>query len=370
MNMNFYLPTRVITGTDCIRREAHRLASFGDRVLLVTGAHGAKTCGALDDVTAALESQHIRWALYDGIAQNPTVASCRQAADQAIACGARFILGIGGGSVLDAAKAIAVFAANPGMDQAGLYTLNWHRKPLPIVCVGTTAGTGSEVTAVSVLTRADGTKKSITHDSLYPALSITDPAYTSGMSDYYTRSTAIDALAHCVESWFSRKANAISRCWAEEGIRTLLPPLQKIAAHGCCALTEDDRTALYHGSLYGGLAISVTGTLFPHTVGYPLTELFGVPHGIACAFFLPDLVEHLRACEPALTDVFFHTCGCREAELLRIAMAVMPACDVRMTPAQIAALNPRWENNRSLHNTPGQVDGAFVDALYRHHFIR
>lgn len=370
MNMNFYMPTRVITGSGCIRREASRFAALGDRALLVTGAASAKVCGALADVTAALEEQNIAWQLYDGITQNPTVASCQQAAQQAADFGAQFILGIGGGSVLDAAKAIAVFTANPGMDQSALYSLHWENTPLPIVCVGITAGTGSEVTAVSVLTRADGTKKSITHDSLYPVLSITDPAYTAGMSDYYTRSTAVDALAHCVESWFSRKANAISRCWAAEGVRILLPVLQKIAAGGCGVLTADDRTDLYHGSLYGGLAISVTGTLFPHTIGYPLTEQFGLPHGIACAIFLPDLLAHIRTWEPALTDGFFALCGCSERELVQTAAAVMPPCEITMTPAQIQTLAPRWENNRSLRNTPGQVDANFVSDLYTRHFVR
>ena len=370
MTMNFYMPVRIITGPGCICREAHRFTAFGKRALLVTGSNAARSSGALADVTAALESQKIAWCLFDGIRPNPTISSCQEAARQAIDFDAQFILGIGGGSALDAAKAVAVLAANPGMDQGGLYALNWPNKPLPIVCVGTTAGTGSEVTAVSVLTRADGTKKSITHDTLYPALSITDPAYTAGMSDYFTRSTAVDALAHCVESWFSRKANVISRGYAVQGVRILLPVLNKIAQQGCEALTADDRSALYHGSVYGGLAISVTGTLFPHTIGYPLTELFGVPHGIACAVFMPDLLAHIRACAPQLVSRFYRECGCTEAELTHIVTTVTPACDAAMSHAQIEALAPRWVGNRSPQNTPGSIGADFVAALYLRHFGR
>ena len=370
MNMNFYMPTRVIIEKDSIRRHASLFGALGRRVLLVTGAASARRSGALADVTAALDAQGIAWTVYDGIRQNPAVTDCQQAGQSANTFGAAYILGIGGGSVLDAAKAIAVFAANPGMDQAGLYRLDWPQNPLPIVCVGTTAGTGSEVTAVAVLTRQDGTKKSITHDSLYPTLSITDPVYTAGMPDEFTRSTAVDALAHCVESWFSRKANRISRCWAAEGVRILLPRLKKIADSGCSALDEEDRTALYQGSVYGGLAISVTGTLFPHTIGYPLTEQFGIPHGTACAVFLPDLLAHIDICAPRSIDAFCGSCGCTREELVQTVRSVTPACPVTMSRELIASLAPRWQNNRSLTNTPGTVDADFVSGLYTRLFGR
>lgn len=370
MNMHFYIPTRLITGRDCIRQNAALLADCGTRALLITGRSAARRSGALADVTAALEAGGIPWALYDRIPQNPTLAGCQAAAALGVEFRADLVIGIGGGSALDAAKAVAVLVANPGMTQAELYSLHWPISPLPIVCVGTTAGTGSEVTAVAVLTRPDGTKKSITADSLFPTLSITDPGYTASMSDYFTRSTAVDALAHCIESYFSRRANAISKAWALEGVRVLLPELKILAEYGSAGLNHHNRAALYHGSICGGFAISVTGTAFPHTIGYPLTEQFGLPHGVACAVFLPDFLRYNATVMPELAAAFFRGCGSTLDDLLHTVQQVTPAHALAMTTGQICALEPRWHNNRSIQNTWGQLEAAVISELYRKHFCK
>ena len=109
MNMKFFVNTKVITGANCVRDNAEKIASFGKKCLIVTGASSAKKCGALDDVVSALESQGVRYAIYDKIQQNPTVESCFEAGRIAYEIGADFILGIGGGSPLDASKAVAIF---------------------------------------------------------------------------------------------------------------------------------------------------------------------------------------------------------------------------------------------------------------------
>ena len=364
MNMNFYLPTRVITGRDCIRRHAGQITAYGTRAMLITSPSAARRSGALADVTGVLDRAGVPWQLYETIRQNPTLTACQEAARLAADFGADFIIGIGGGSPLDAAKAVAVLTANPGMTQAELYSLVWPRPPLPVVCVGTTAGTGSEVTAVAVLTRSDGVKKSICRDSLFPVLSISDPGYTASLSDRFTRATAVDALSHCIESFFSRKANHISRCWALEGVRVLAGQLAFLVSHGSQALQYENREALYHGSLYGGLAISVTGTCYPHTIGYPLTEQFGIPHGIASAVFLPDFLQYNQQLDPVLMNRFCTGCGWELEALLTLIQAVTPDCTLTMSPAQIQALAPRWKNNKSLLNSPGTIRPDDIAALY------
>ena len=109
MNMKFFVNTKVITGANCVRDNAEKIASFGKKCLIVTGASSAKKCGALDDVVSALESQGVQYVIYDKIQQNPTVESCFEAGRIAYETGADFILGIGGGSPLDASKAVAIF---------------------------------------------------------------------------------------------------------------------------------------------------------------------------------------------------------------------------------------------------------------------
>ena len=168
MNLNSFMPVKLITGAGCVRNSAKELAKLGSVCLIVSGKTAAKASGALQDVTDTLDLNGQKWLQFDGIGQNPKLTDCMAAAQKAIAAGADFILGIGGGSALDAAKCIAVLAANPGLTQAQLYAFDWANPPLKIVAVGTTAGTGSEVTKVSVITTPDGRKKSFHNEAIFP----------------------------------------------------------------------------------------------------------------------------------------------------------------------------------------------------------
>jgi len=236
------------------------------------------------------------------------------------------------------------------------------------VAVGTTAGTGSEVTKVAVITTPDGRKKSFHHEAIFPALALGDPGYTVSLPSEVTRSTAVDALAHCAESFFSRQANHLSRCYAVEGIRLLLPVFRKMADRGCEALDYPDRERLYCASLYGGLAINLTGTCFPHTMGYLLTEVFGIPHGTACAVFHRDFYGYSKATDPGLAAEFLERIGCGEEEYLYLLEALTPPCPVVMDESLIAASHSRWVNNGSLAKTLGTFTPQMADRLLRRKF--
>ena len=369
MTLNSFMPVKLVTGAGCVRGSAKELARLGKTCLIVTGRHSAKVCGAFQDVTDTLGANGQSWVLFDGIGQNPRLTDCMAAAEQAAAAGADFILGIGGGSALDAAKCIAVLAANPGMTQAQLYAFDWAREPLKIVTVGTTAGTGSEVTKVSVITTPDGRKKSFHHEDIFPALSLGDPGYTMSLSPLVTRATMVDVLAHCAESFFSRAANHISRCYAVEGIRLLLPVFRAMAENGCDNLDYDTRETLYCASIYGGLAINVTGTCFPHTMGYLLTETFGIPHGTACAVFQKDFYEYNKAVDPELAAEYLERIGCSEEEYFSLLEKITPPCDIAMEESLIAASHSRWIGNGSIAKCQGEFSADMADALLRRKFL-
>ena len=344
--MEFFLPTRLLTGPDAVYRNAALLRSFGTRCLIVTGGSSAERCGALADAQAALESQNIAWEHFAEICPNPTIESCVAGGKAASAMDAEFILGIGGGSAMDAAKVIAASAANPDLDAAGLYRRNWSNAPLPVVLIGTTAGTGSEVTPVAVITDTDGRKRSFRGEDMYAALAFGDPRYTEFMPDSVTASTGVDALAHCLESYYSKTATDISRAFAFEGTALLLPELRKVADG-----RTPDREKLYNGSILGGMAISVTGTAMPHNLGYLLTEDFGIPHGFACAVFLPDMLS----LDSAHTDALSKRVGTTSYELSELIRTLIPSLDVALTAKQVESLLPRWENNASIQKTVGEV---------------
>lgn len=369
MNLNVFMPVKLVTGADCVRESAKELARLGNVCLIVTGKNSAKVSGALQDVTDTLNSNGQKWLLFDEIGQNPKLTDCMRAAQKAIAAGADFVLGIGGGSAMDAAKCIAVLSANPGLTQAQLYAFDWEKPPLKIVAVGTTAGTGSEVTKVSVITTPDGRKKSFHHEAIFPTLALGDPNYTMALPSMVTRSTMIDVLAHCAESFFSRAANHISRMFAVEGIRLLLPVFRMIAEKGCSDLDYATREKLYCASIYGGLAINVTGTCFPHTMGYLLTEAFGIPHGTACAVFQKDFFEYNKAVVPELAAEFLERIGCSEEEYLGLIERLTPPCEITMDEARIAEAHSRWINNGSLAKCQGVFSADMADAVLCRKFL-
>lgn len=369
MTLNSFMPVKLVTGAGCVRASAKELAKLGRVCLIVTGKRSAKASGAFQDVTDTLDRNGQKWLLFDEIGQNPKLTDCMAAAEKAIAAGADFVLGIGGGSALDAAKCIAVLAANPGLTQAQLYAFDWAKAPLKIVTVGTTAGTGSEVTKVSVITTPDGRKKSFHNEAIYPVLSLGDPNYTMSMPPMVTRATAVDVLAHCAESFFSRSANHISRCYAVEGLRLLLPVFRMMAENGCDTLDYNTQEKLYCASIYGGLAINVTGTCFPHTMGYLLTETFGVPHGTACAVFQKDFYEYNKAVVPELAAEYLERIGCSEEEYFSLIEKLTPPCSITMCEDLIAASHSRWVGNGSMAKCQGTFSADMADEILRRKFL-
>ena len=159
--MNFHVPVNMIMGKGCLRANAAVFSKLGKRCMIVTGKSSAQKSGALDDLVAVLDGAGIEYVIFDGIEQNPSYRSCLAAAEEAKSKNVDFIIGVGGGSPLDAAKAIAVLSTCTDCSAEAMYSMQWDAEPLPILAVGTTAGTGSEVTPVAVITSPEGLKKSL-----------------------------------------------------------------------------------------------------------------------------------------------------------------------------------------------------------------
>lgn len=369
MDMNFFNPVNIVTGKNCIKNNASLFAPFGKKCLIATGKNSAKKSGALDDVISVLDAQKISYVIFDEIEQNPSYISCLRASDMAKEFGAEFIVGIGGGSPLDASKAIAVLAANEDTSAKALYSSNWEKSPLPIIAVGTTAGTGSEVTAVAVITNPDGQKQSFRTNETYPSVAFGDVTYTMSLSPEFTRSTALDALSHCVESYFNRTGNELSRTFALRGISILLEMLDKTAVCDVDPLTYEDREKLYGASLYGGLAICVTGTAFPHALGYFLSEQYGIAHGNACAVYLEEFINHNENVAPDKTAKFFDALRTDKESLVALIKRNLPDLGVKLTEEKIAELSPRYNNNKSLLKCYGNADEEFAVKILKKLFM-
>ena len=286
-NISYFNPTKIISGEGCVKKYEN-FRNFGKRALIVCSRSAARISGALDDVRLLLNQSKISFEIFDRIEQNPFVETCHEAGALAREMNADFIIGIGGGSPLDAAKAIAVFALYPEYEPEDIFKVAFT-KALPVIAIGTTAGTGSEVTQYSILTvRSIENKKSVASPLLFPKVAFLDPVYTHTLPFESTIATAIDALCHAIEGYFSLKANPISDALAERAI--------EIVGRGLIALTRgkfdsDLRAELLYGSTIAGMVIAETGTGFVHAAGYPLTYFDGLVHGTANSYFIADFLE-------------------------------------------------------------------------------
>lgn len=365
MEFDFYMPAKTVSGRDAVLKNSALLKEFGKKCLLVTGGLSARVSGALDDIQEALQKEGISHERYDGIGPNPLISSCHAAGARARDSGADFIIGIGGGSPLDAAKAVAIYAANPDLQPADIYKRVYSNSPLPVVLIGTTAGTGSEVTGVSVLTVDEtGRKKSIIGADCYAKLVYADSKYTYSVPYDITVSTALDAFSHGVEAWFTPKCEGLSKNFAQKGI-TMLWAALKILHKTEELPSKAIRNELYYGSLYTGLAINTCGTAFPHPLGYILTENYGVPHGKACAVFLPSFLERAHKFEPKKLTELLVWLGCDLAGLNKIITELTGLPRIHITKDQAARYAERWftEAPKNFTSSPGGLTAKDAEEL-------
>lgn len=308
------VPTELVYGEGVVEGEgAARLARLGHCALLVTGAGAAAQCGALDAVVAALERNGQTHAHYAGVPPNPTVACLYAAADVGRAAGADFVVGIGGGSPLDAAKLVALLLALPParvpapdafFAAAPSLLAEPETRVLPLAAVPTTAGTGSEVTQYAIVTNdAATTKTSVAHARLFYALALLDPRHLATVPAATVLHTALDSLCHSIESALSVRATPASDAAAHAGLRALAACWPALEAHPG-ALDTAVRARLLLASTLGGVAIARTGTVAVHALGYSLTYFCGIPHGRANALVLASYLRLVHArCPAALAPV-------------------------------------------------------------------
>jgi alcohol dehydrogenase class IV len=296
MQFKFYIGTKVFFGRNCVKDNKMELKDFGKRAMIVTGRSSGKISGALDDVINVLKDIKIDFMVYDKVENNPSIEMVKDAGAAARQFKADFIVGIGGGSPLDAAKAVAVLAVND-IEPLDLYKNVFENKPLPIIAIPTTAGTGSEITPYSILTRKDiRIKQSFRNDDLFPKIAFVDARYIESMPYDVMVNTAVDTLSHAVEGYLSKRSTTISDLLALESIRLFGECITSLTDN---IVDFDTREKLMYMALLGGMVISHTGTTFVHSIGYTFTYFKDIPHGKANGLLMQ---EYLRFNYSVLKD--------------------------------------------------------------------
>ncbi len=298
MQFQFATAARILFGCGA-RRQLHALAKeFGTRALVITGANPERTAPLL----SALEQSGVACSSFS-VPQEPSVSLVREGA--AAARGCEMIIGIGGGSVMDAAKAIAALATNSGEPLDYLEVIGrgqpLQHSPLPWIAVPTTAGTGAEVTRNAVLDSPEhGVKASLRSPLLFARIALVDPELTFDLPARITAATGLDALTQLIEPYVSIRANAITDLFCVEGMQRVASSLPAAFHDG---RNGDARESMSYASLLSGLALANAGLGVVHGFAAPLGGMLHAPHGALCAAVLPAGVAiNIRALRSRAPD--------------------------------------------------------------------
>lgn len=283
-------PTRIVFGRGTLAALPRHV---NGRALIVTSA-GATSRGLTERVLGLIGSATVD----DNVQPNPTQDSVDEMIDRHRGDRIESIVAVGGGSVLDSAKVAAVLLAAPERTLRDLLRQPQDFRevdPVPVVAVPTTAGTGAEVTPTATIWDPEAKRKlSAATPRMFPKVAIVDPDLTDGLPWPETLSTGLDALSQCYESICSQASTPGSASLAEHGLTLIPPALRALRSR---EFGDDPRAAMAKGALLSGLAISETRTGLAHSMSYPVTAHLGVPHGLACALFLPGVLAFNSAAD-------------------------------------------------------------------------
>ncbi len=283
---SYHMPTRVVLG----KGSAAKLGQYiqGERVLIVCDPFLYQS-GAAQKLGAGLEGRVVEY--FHEIEPNPSCQSVDAAAAAARALGAQTVVGLGGGSSMDVSKIAACLAGSQGSIydyySGGARTL--EPRTVDLICIPTTAGTGSEVTNVGVFTdRRKGIKLPFVSDRFWPDTALLDPELTDSLPPAITASTGMDAFCHAIEAYWNKESQPICDALAVEAMGLILANIKRAYDDGA---DQEARGNMQLASLLAGMAFSQTRTTGIHAVSFPLTTEYGASHGTACSVTLPAFIR-------------------------------------------------------------------------------
>ncbi len=354
-NFRFHIPTKIIYGGGEIQKFHDHLSPAHRRILIVTDKGVATKSGAMDRLRPQLQDRAV--FVFDDVEENPSLGLVERGGQFARDRQIDLVVGLGGGSSMDAAKGIALLATNEGRMIDYMQGKQFANDLLPIVCIPTSSGTGSEVTPYAVFTDPDlHTKGGYTHDKLFPIFSIIDPELTYSMPEPVVVNTGLDVLTHAIEAYLSTESFALNDLLALHAVEIVIDNLEQ-----ACQKDKPAMNNMAYASTLGGMVIANAGTILLHIMAYPLTVFHDVPHGKANAILLPAFMafmeerSHIPAKVRRLIEMFdqmggieefIHNLGIstrladygvEEAELDTFVQKTIVKDDIKITPAAISA---------------------------------
>ena len=283
-------PTRILFGVNAVNQVGDMITQLGGHRVFLVADPGLKQAGIIQQVADLLNKAKIPCTVYDKVTPEPGLKLADQAVLLAKKNKADCVVGLGGGSALDIAKAASILLTNGGKAEDYLGLGKIKRQGVPKIMIPTTAGTGAEVTFTAVfINEKTNSKGGMNGDPLYPDAAILDPALTLSLPPHVTAATGIDAFTHALEAFVSTQAHVISDMYALEAIGLISNNLGAAYANGS---NLEARSAMLMGSLLGGKALATAGVGLVHAMAYPLGGMFNTAHGLANAVLLPYVVEY------------------------------------------------------------------------------
>ncbi len=283
-------PTRIHFGNGMIQTLPEIISRTGAEKPLLVVDPGLIRAGLDRDIYTPLDKAGIKYTVYDQVDPEPGLRLADKGTELARLQGCDCVVGAGGGSAMDVAKAIAILLTNGGnaVDYLGVGKI---KKPgLPKIMIPTSAGTGAEVTFTAVFINEEtGSKGGMNGDPLYPDIAILDPELTLSLPPHVTATTGIDALTHALEGFTSTQANSISEMYSIRAIELISENIRTAYADG---RNIEARSNMLLASLLAGKALATAGVGLVHAMAYPLGGMFGIPHGLANAVLLPYVTEY------------------------------------------------------------------------------
>ena len=296
MNAQMFLAGRTQFGPGVVSKVGELAKSLrAERAVLVTDG-SMERLGVADRVEKLIHEAGVECCVFSGVEAEPSVETTDAVAELAREHDCQLVVGLGGGSCLDVAKAVSVLITNMG-SAAQYQGMNLVKeRGVPKILIPTTAGTGSEVTFTAVLIRkSDGFKGGINDEKLFSDYNLLDPELTLSMPPEVTAATGMDALTHALEAYTGRAASVFSDIFAEEALRRIGRYLRVATWNG---KDLHARSEMLLASYFGGVALANAGVGACHSLAYPLGSVFGVGHGMANALLVPYVTAHNALAAP------------------------------------------------------------------------
>ena len=291
MGQTFYFPTRLIFSGDAAADLLQELTSAeGPKIILLTDP-GIIAAGLAEPFLQKLTAAGVPVTTFSEIPGNPNVQDMLPAYEAARAAGVTHVVALGGGSVIDTAKAVGILLAHPGLDWEDL---QWGRAKIqhpsyPVIAIPTTAGTGSEVTKVTVIGDHTGFKKGVLHPFVFARTAIIDGALTLSLPPKLTAATGMDALVHAIEAYTGKRATPMTDLFALAAIRAIVAWLPEATRNGS---NRTARQAMSEAAATAGIAFDQSGLALAHAIGGPLTATYHLHHGLGIAVLLPATLSY------------------------------------------------------------------------------